>query len=96
MNSSLTMYILIGFYTLIVCQALWEHNWWRAVYFVGAIIISIAVLAMTLHPRAETLKSEVTVPSRPEDGFSKPQAEGPGGKVDSRRTNVNDLRQAVV
>lgn len=49
MNSTLTMYILIGFYAIIVAQALCERpcNVWRAVYFVGAIIISISVLAMT-------------------------------------------------
>ena len=47
MNSNLTMYILIGFYALIVVQAGIEHNWWRALYFVGAILISISVLAMT-------------------------------------------------
>lgn len=48
MNSTLTMYVLLGFYALITVQALCEHNWWRAMYFVGAIIISISVLAMTL------------------------------------------------
>ena len=48
MNSTTTMYLLLGFYTLITVQALVEHNWWRAMYFVGAIIISISVLAMTL------------------------------------------------
>ncbi len=49
MNSTVTMYILIGFYAIIVVQALCERpcNWWRAVYFVGVIIISVSVLAMT-------------------------------------------------
>lgn len=47
MTSTVTMYILIGFYLLIVAQALWERNWWRMCYFVGAIIISVSVLAMT-------------------------------------------------
>lgn len=46
-NSTTTMYILLGFYGLITVQALYEHNWWRAMYFVGAIIISVSVLAMT-------------------------------------------------
>ena len=48
MNSTVTMYILIGFYAIITVQALSERNGWRAMYFVGAIIISISVLAMTL------------------------------------------------
>lgn len=48
MNSTVTMYILLGFYALIMLQAAWERNWWRAMYFVGAIVISISVLAMTL------------------------------------------------
>lgn len=48
MNSTTTMYILLGFYGLIAVQALCEKNWWRAMYFVGAILISVSVLAMTL------------------------------------------------
>lgn len=47
MSSNLTMYILIGFYVIIITQAGIERNWWRALYFVGAILISISVLAMT-------------------------------------------------
>ncbi len=47
MNSNLTMYILLGFYGIIVVQAAIERNGWRALYFVGAILISISVLAMT-------------------------------------------------
>jgi hypothetical protein len=48
MNSTVTMYILLAFYALITVQAAVEHNWWRAMYFVGAIIIGISVLAVTL------------------------------------------------
>lgn len=48
MNSTTTMYILLGFYAVITVQAMVERNWWRAMYFVGAIIISVSVLAMTL------------------------------------------------
>lgn len=48
MNSTTTMYVLLGFYVLIMLQAAWEHNWWRAMYFVGAIVISVSVLGMTL------------------------------------------------
>lgn len=48
MNSTTTMYVLLGFYAVIMVQAACEKNWCRAWYFVGAIIISISVLAMTL------------------------------------------------
>ena len=53
MNSTVTMYILLGFYAVIAVQALREHNWWRAMYFVGAIIISVAVLGMTIQPEVD-------------------------------------------
>lgn len=58
MNSTLTMYILLGFYAVITVQALWERNWWRAMYFVGAIIISVPVLAMTIQPEVEAAPVE--------------------------------------
>lgn len=48
MNSTTTMYLLLVFYAVITVQALCERNWCRAMYFVGAIIISVSVLAMTL------------------------------------------------
>ena len=41
------MYALLAFYALILVAALLERNWWRALYFLGAIVISIAVLGMT-------------------------------------------------
>lgn len=41
------MLILLLFYTVILLAALWERNYWRALYFLGAIVISIAVLGMT-------------------------------------------------
>ena len=45
--STTTMYVLLAFYVLIAVAAAWERNYWRALYFIGAIIISIAVLGMT-------------------------------------------------
>jgi glucose-6-phosphate-specific signal transduction histidine kinase len=41
------MYVLLVFYVAILFAALWERNYWRALYFLGAIVISIAVLGMT-------------------------------------------------
>jgi len=41
------MILLIVAYAVIALFSCWERNWWRAVYYVGAIVISIAVLGMT-------------------------------------------------
>jgi hypothetical protein len=41
------MYALLVFYVVIAVAAAWERNWWRVLYFTGAIFISIAVLGMT-------------------------------------------------
>jgi drug/metabolite transporter (DMT)-like permease len=41
------MYALLVFYMAIALAALWERNYWRALYFLGAIVISISVLGMT-------------------------------------------------
>ena len=41
------MYALLVFYVAIALVALWERNYWRACYYLGAIIISVAVLGMT-------------------------------------------------
>ena len=41
------MYVLLVFYSAILVAAIHERNWWRALYFVGAIVISVAVLGMT-------------------------------------------------
>ena len=41
------MYALLVFYLAILLAAAWERNWWRVLYFAGAIIISVAVLGMT-------------------------------------------------
>lgn len=41
------MYALLVFYLAILVAAMFERNWWRALYFVGAIVISISVLGMT-------------------------------------------------
>jgi drug/metabolite transporter (DMT)-like permease len=41
------MLALIVAYAAIAVAALWEKNWPRALYFLGAIIISVAVLWMT-------------------------------------------------
>ena len=47
MTSTWTMYCLLVFYAVILVAAIVERHWWRALYFLGAIIISIAVLGMT-------------------------------------------------
>ena len=51
MISSWTMYVLLLFYVAILLAALWERNYWRCLYFLGAIIISVAVLGMTAKAR---------------------------------------------
>jgi len=45
--STYIMYALLVFYLAILVAALVERNWWRALYFIGAIVISVAVLGMT-------------------------------------------------
>ena len=45
--STTTMIILMVFYLVIAVMAAWERNYWRCLYFVGAIVISIAVLGMS-------------------------------------------------
>ncbi len=47
MMSTGLMLALIVFYLGITVAALWEKNWPRVLYFVGAIVISVAVLWMT-------------------------------------------------
>jgi drug/metabolite transporter (DMT)-like permease len=47
MLSTGMMILLIAIYGFITVAALFERNWPRALYFVGAIIISVAVLWMT-------------------------------------------------
>lgn len=47
MMSTGMMLVLIVAYAGIAIAALFERNWPRALYFVGAIIISVAVLWMT-------------------------------------------------
>ena len=47
MNSTHTMLILLAFYFVIMAQSLLEKNWYRGLYFLGAIIISVAVIGMT-------------------------------------------------
>lgn len=47
MASTWTMIVLLVFYAAITVMSLLEHNWWRALYYVGAIVISVSVLGMT-------------------------------------------------
>jgi len=47
MMSTTGMLLLIAAYAIIVLCSAYERNWWRAVYYVGAIVISVAVLGMT-------------------------------------------------
>ncbi len=46
--STTVMWILIVFYVVIMLLAGYERNWYRVLYFVGAITISLAVLGMTV------------------------------------------------
>ena len=47
MMSTPLMLGLIIAYAVIAATAAWERNYWRAMYFVGAMVISVAVLGMT-------------------------------------------------
>ena len=47
MNSTAVMWMLLVFYAAIMLLAAHERNWFRAMYFLGAIIITIAVTGMT-------------------------------------------------
>ena len=47
MMSTGGMLVMIAAYVAIAVAAAYEGNWWRALYYVGAIVISIAVLGMT-------------------------------------------------
>lgn len=46
--STWIMYVLLAFYVAITIAAACERNWWRVLYFIGAIIISVSVLGMTI------------------------------------------------
>ncbi len=46
-GSTAVMWILIAFYTLVMALAAWERKFPRSLYYLGAIIISFAVLWMT-------------------------------------------------
>jgi drug/metabolite transporter (DMT)-like permease len=48
------MLLLIGIYAVITVTAAFERNWPRALYFIGAIVISVAVLWMTNGKAAHT------------------------------------------
>lgn len=41
------MYVLLAFYAVILLLAAYERNWWRSLYYLGALVISVAVLGMT-------------------------------------------------
>jgi len=47
MMSTTGMLLMIAAYAVIALCSAVERNWWRALYYVGAIVISIAVLGMT-------------------------------------------------
>jgi len=47
MMSTTGMLLMVASYVAIAICAAYERNWWRALYYVGAIVISIAVLGMT-------------------------------------------------
>ena len=46
-TSTAIMWVLIVFYAAIGVWAAYERNWFRCLYFVGAIVISVAVIGMT-------------------------------------------------
>jgi hypothetical protein len=46
------MLLLIAEYAVIMLAAMCERKWYRALYFFGAIVISVAVLKMTEASRA--------------------------------------------
>lgn len=46
-TSTWIMYVLIVFYFAIMLFSAYEANWWRALYYLAAILISVAVLGMT-------------------------------------------------
>ena len=41
------MIALCVVYAVIAVASACERNWWRALYYVGAIVISVAVMGMT-------------------------------------------------
>ena len=45
--STWIMYACLAFYVAITIAAAWERNWWRSLYYVGAIVIQLSVLGMT-------------------------------------------------
>ena len=47
------MLVLMVAYAVIAVASASERNWWRALYFVGAILISVAVLGMTVERNAD-------------------------------------------
>ena len=47
MTSTRLMLWLMANYAIIAAAALYERKVWRCVYFIGAILISVAVLKMT-------------------------------------------------
>lgn len=47
MASTWLMYLLIAEYICIALAAAWERNWLRVLYYLGATLISVAVLGMS-------------------------------------------------
>lgn len=47
MTSTWIMYALLIFYAAILLASLCERNYWRALYWTGAILILCSVLGMT-------------------------------------------------
>lgn len=45
--STYIMYALLVFYLAILVAALFERNYWRALYWIGAMLITISILGMT-------------------------------------------------
>lgn len=50
-GSTAVMWILIGFYAVVLVLAACERNWYRSLYYFAAILISLAVMGMTTEQR---------------------------------------------
>ena len=47
-GSTVVMWILICFYVVVMVLSAWEGNWYRALYYFAALLITLAVLGMAM------------------------------------------------
>ena len=62
----MVMWILIGFYAVVMALAAWERNWWRSLYYFAAILISLAVMGMTTEGQWSAVRSPQPVARHPD------------------------------